>query len=350
MLSLLLPVSILVTIGLVALSSIAPHLFFLQLIWVAVGAGLIAFFFFVDWRLILNYRWVIGGIYLAAVALLVLVYFTAAPVRGVRSWISLGPVNFQPVELAKIGLVLVLASYFSRRHLEIARWKNIFASFIFFVVPAALTAIQPDLGSAAILFGIWFGFLLFSGLPKKRILVFAMLFLVVAALFWFSFLKDYQKDRILGVFYPERDALGANYSVIQSKIAIGSAGFWGKGYGQGMQTQLGFLTEPAGDFIFAAVIEEFGVFGGLAALGAFIALVFKILSTGMNAKRNFERFVVLGVASAFSLQFLFNVGSALGVTPVVGLTFPFLSYGGSSIVTSFFLLSLVGAISRTKHV
>lgn len=349
MLGLILPAGILVATGLLTLYGIAQNLFFLQLTWVAVGVAVAAPFFIVDWRAILSYRWFIGGVYVVAVAMLVFVYFVAEPVRGVRSWLSFGPVNFQPVELAKIALILIFAGYFSRRHLEVARWKSIFISFLFFVVPAGLTAIQPDLGSAVVLFGIWLGFLLFSGLPKKRVITFIFIFLALGVLLWFSFLEDYHKDRIIGVFYPERDALGVNYSVIQSKIAIGSAGFWGKGYGQGTQTQLGFLTEPAGDFIFPAVVEEFGVFGGLAVIGAFLALVFGILSVGIKTKRNFERFVILGTAAVFSLQFFLNVGSSLGFTPVVGLTFPFLSYGGSSIVTSFFLLSLIGAIARSKH-
>jgi rod shape determining protein RodA len=142
--------------------------------------------------------------------------------------------------------------------------------------------------------------------------------------------------------------LGINYSVSQSKIAIGSAGLWGKGYGQGMQTQLGFLSEPSEDFIFAALIEEWGVIGGLVIVAAFLFLIFQILRIGSLADENFEKFVCLGAAMMFGVQFLLNTGSATGLLPVVGVTFPFVSYGGSSMIVDFFMLSIVNSIRKTS--
>ena len=278
--------------------------------------------------------------------LLALAYFTAPVIRETRSWLVFGSFTVQPVELVKIALILLYAQYFSRRHLSVARWKNIFTSFFLFAIPAGLVAILPDLGSALILFGVWFGFLLVSGLPPKRVVPTVLVFIVAGVFLWTSVLKDYQRDRIAGVFFPERDALGINYSVIQSKIAIGSGGFFGKGYDQGPQTQLGFLTEPAGDFILSAIIEEWGLLGGIVVLGSFLWLIFGIIRTGMLANQNFEKFVCLGIVMVFGLQFLLNAGSATGVTPVVGVTFPFVSYGGSSLVVNFFLLPLVYAIRR----
>ncbi len=341
------PLAILISASLITLSSISMHLFIMQLVWVGVGVGLIFLFFFFDWRIILNYRWLIGGFYLVVLILLVAVY-SSPVVRNVRSWVFLGPFSFQPVELAKVALILVYASYFSRRHLSIARWKNILTSFIFFLIPAVLTALQPDFGSALVLFGIWFGFLVLSGLPLKRTLITVLIFALAGVFIWFNVFKDYQRARVRAIFYPERNTLGVNYSVVQSKIAIGSSGFWGKGYGQGSQVQLGFLTEPATDFIFSAFIEEWGVFGGMVVIFSFLALIFQILKVGARKSGNFEKFICLGTATVLGLQFIFNVGSQLGLTPVIGITYPFFSYGGSSLTANFLLLAIVNAISREQ--
>ena len=346
MIAFFLPVGILVAASLIALSSISSQLFLLQLLWVAIGVIIVLAISFFDWRSFLNYRWFTAGLYALVLLLLVLVYFTGPEIRQTRSWLVLGSFNFQPVELAKVALILLYAQYFSRRHLSIARWKNIFASFIFFIIPTGLVALQPDLGSAVILFSIWFGFLIFSGLPPRRVLAALFIFAILGILLWTYGLKDYQRERIIGVFYPERNALGINYSVIQSKIAIGSAGFFGKGYHQGSQTQLGFLTEPGTDFILSALIEEWGILGGLVVLGAFVALIFGILRVGMTTDNNFEKFISMGVAMVFGFQFLLNAGSATGITPVIGVTFPYVSYGGSSMLINFFLIAIINAIRR----
>ncbi len=348
MIALFLPVGVLAAAGLTMLSAISTHLLLLQAVWILLGIGVVVFFYVVDWRLMLTYRWVIGGLYVFVILVLAITYLKAPVIRNTRSWLELGPFNFQPVELAKIVLILVYANYFSRRHLSIARTKHVVTSFLFFLVPAGLTALQPDLGSATILFGVWFSFLVLSGLPWRKVAAALLICIAVGAVMWFFFLRDYQRERIIGVFYPERDSLGINYSVIQSKIAIGSGGFWGKGYGQGTQTQLGFLTEPANDFILAAIVEEWGLVGGIFVVGFFLALVFQILKIGYNAERNFEKYICLGGATMFGLQFVLNAGSTVGLVPVVGVTFPFVSYGGSNIVASFFILSLVNAIRRKQ--
>lgn len=346
MLNLFLPVGVLLGAGLVALSSISLNLFLLQFVWVVIGVAILITLSFFDWRSLLNYRWAMGLLYAVVLILLVLVYLKGPVIREARSWLVFGSFTFQPVELAKLALILLYAQYFSRRHLSIARWKNILTSFLFFAAPAALVMLQPDLGSALVLFSIWFGFLIFSGLPRRRVLIALLAFILVGVFAWTSVLKDYQRERILGVVYPEQNALGTNYSVIQAKIAIGSGGFWGKGYGQGSQTQLGFLPEPGTDFILAALIEEWGVFGGFVVIGAFLALEYAILAVGRVADQNFEKFVCLGTAMVFGLQFILNAGSTVGITPVIGVTFPFVSYGGSSMFINFFLLAFVYAIQR----
>src|SRR5258708_499401 len=233
MLSLFLPVGILILASFLVLSSVAMHYFWLQLAFVGIGIGFIFLFRFVDSRSLMNQRSIVIGFYVLSFLLVLFAFLSGHIVRNTRSWIVIGPFQFEPVELVKVALILVYASYFSRKHFSIARWQNIFTSFFLFVLPAAVVALQPDLGSALVLFSIWFGFLILSGLPRRRIAV-AVLVLALAGFFmWTHVLKPYQRERIMGVFYPEKNALGINYQVIQSKIAIGSAGSVCKGYGQG---------------------------------------------------------------------------------------------------------------------
>ena len=344
--SIIIPLGIILVASEVVLSSISPNFFYKQSMFIIAGLALIFVFRNFDWQNALGHRSFIFGLYALVILFLVLVLFIGPPIRNVRSWLVLGPIGFQPAELAKLSLILLCAEYFSRRHLAIGRWKVILTSFAFFIVPAILTGLQPALGSALVLFGIWFGFLLSSGLPRNRVVLALIAFLIAGFFLWSFGLRGYQRERIVHFFYPEKNLLGANYSVAQSKIAIGSAGFWGKGYGQGSQTQLGFLTEPGNDFILAALIEEWGIAAGFVVTSAFVAFLFGILKTGLLARRNFEKFICVGTAIAFGVQFLLNSGSTLGLVPVVGLQFPFLSYGGSSILTSFFLLAVIGAINK----
>ncbi len=346
MLSLFIPLGVLIASSLTLLSAVSAHFFYFQILWVAAGIGLVVLFLYVDWRSVFNSQWVVWAIYLFALALLLSAYFFGPVIRNTRSWIVLGPFNFQPVELMKVALIFVYANYFSRRHLAVARWQNIATSFGFFVVPAAIAARLPDLGSAVIFFGIWFGFLLLSGLPLRRVLTALIIFALAAGLVWTYVLKDYHRARIVGFFYPQQNVLGINYSTTQSKIAIGSAGLFGKGYGQGTQTQLGFLSEPTEDFIFAAIIEEWGIVGGLVLAAAFFLLILQILRIGALADENFEKFICLGAAMMLGVQFLLNAGSTTGLLPVVGVTFPFVSYGGSSMLADFFLLAVINSIRK----
>ena len=346
MLSLFIPVGIIMAAGLLTLSALSLHLFLSQAIWIVLGALTIVFFFFFDWRTAFNVRWVIWAFYAIALILMLFLFLHGSVIRNARNWIVLGPISIQPVELMKAALIFLYAMYFRRRHLAVARWQNIVTSFFFFIVPAAIAVRLPDLGSALIFFGIWFGFLLILGLPLRRVLTTVLIFAVAGVFVWMFVLRDYHRARIVGFFYPQQNTLGVNYSVTQSRIAIGSAGFWGKGYGQGTQAELGFLSEPTEDFIFAAFIEEWGIFGGLIVLAAFFFLIWRILGVGSLAEENFAKCICLGVAIMFSVQFFLNAGSATGLLPVVGVTFPFLSYGGTSMVVDCFLLAIVNSIRK----
>lgn len=344
--SIFLPLGIVLAASLTILSSISFNFFSKQAIFICIGVLLIFLFRRFGWHVMASHSWFVIGFYGLAVALLILVLVVGPSIRNVRSWLVLGPISIQPAELAKVALILLYADYFSRRHLTVARWKIILGSFAFFLVPAVLVGLQPALGSAAVLFSIWFGFLLTSGLPRRRLALALVVFAAAGAVLWNWGMKDYQRARVVHFFYPERNLLGTNYSVAQSKIAIGSAGWFGKGYGQGSQTQLGFLTEPAHDFVLAAFIEEWGILGGIAVIAAFLALLLRILKIGLASGRNFEKFVCLGSVIAFGTQFFLNAGSALGLVPVVGLPFPFLSYGGSALLTGFALIALISAIEQ----
>lgn len=346
MLALFFPAGMLVGMGLLVLSALSLHSFVFQIVWAALAAGLVLLFMRYDVRSVFNSRWTVWGLYALAFALMLVAYLASPLVRNTHSWIVIGPFTLQPVEFMKVALILLYANYFSRRHLAIARWQNIFTSFFFFVVPAAISVKLPDLGSAIIFFAIWFGLLIFLGLPFKRTLVAVIVILLTAGLTWTYVLKGYHRARILGFLSPQTNALGINYSVTQSKIAIGSGGLFGKGYAQGTQTQLGFLSEPTEDFIFAAVIEEWGLVGGFVVCVAFFLLIFQILRIGMLADENFEKFICMGTAIMFGMQFVLNAGSATGLTPVVGVTFPFLSYGGTSMLVDGFMLAIINSIRK----
>lgn len=346
--SLAIPFFTLVAASLLTLSSVSTAFFGQQVLWVVLALLVIIFTRYIDWRGLLASSLVYVP-YIASLLLLIVVLFGPV-VRNIKGWIVLGPVSFQPVELTKVALILLYARYLSRAHATIARYTTLLTSALLVGIPVALVALQPDLGSAVILIGTWFGCIVASGLPKRRIFAALLVAIMGAALAWQFVLAPYQKDRITGVLHPERDPLGVNYSTNQAKIAVGSAGWFGKGYGQGTQVQLKFLTEPQGDFALAAFTEEWGIVGALVILGAFLALVIGVLRVGMSTHRNVEKFVCLGIALSFTVQAAINAGSTLGLLPVVGVPFPFLSYGGSSFLTSAALIGIVNAIAyRSRH-
>lgn len=327
--------------SLVILASISSDLFTQQIGWAVLSIILIFMFSQIDWRSLVAYRWIIMGIYLSSIALLLVAFFFAPVIRNTREWIVIGPLQFQVSEFAKLALIIFLAYYFSRRHVGIARFGNIFRSFIYFLIPALFVFLQPDMGTVIILFGIWAGFLLVSGLPLKHIGIGFLILAVIVTFAWFTLLKDYQKERIIGLFQPNYDPLGVNYSTIQSKIALGSGGFFGKGFNQGTQVQLGFLPEAGTDYIFSSFMEEWGLIGGLLVIAFFAATIFFIMRIGMNAESNFYKFFCLGAAIMFIVQFAINVGSAVGLLPVIGITFPFFSYGGSSLLINAIIIGII---------
>lgn len=334
--------------GLISLLSSHQDLFWKQCAWIAIGVGAVFFLIMVDLRSFFSNKSLIFGLYYVTIGLLAATYAFAPVIKGNRAWLFIGPFQFQPSELAKAVLILVLAQYFAKNHISIGRWGTIIKSFLISVPFIGLIVIQPDMGSALVLLGIWGSFILISGLPLKRIAIGLLVGIMAAGLVWSFGLKEYQKDRIIGAFNPEKDPLGVNYNVIQSKIAIGSGGMFGKGFGQGTQTQLGFLPESHNDFIFSAIAEEGGFFAIILVVGSYTWMIARILKIGARTDSNIYAFVCLGTASLFFIQFFFNVGSATGIFPVIGVTLPLVSYGGSSILANMLLIGMIQSFKARK--
>lgn len=347
---LLLGVGIILAASLLMLASSSPELFTKQLIFVGIGSVVAAILFFVDLRPLIGAKWAVALIFLGSFLSLIAVHLFGTQVNGSKSWLGIGIFGIQPSELSKFALITILAAFFSRRHIGIKRMAVILGSFAYFAALGILIITEPDLGSALILFGIWFGFLLVAGLPMRYMAFATVLFLTFGGLAWGVALEGYQKDRILAVFNPEADPLGVNYNVIQSKSAIGSAGIFGKGFGQGALVKLGYLPAAQTDFAFSSFTEEWGLVGAIIVLASFGLIIWRIAAIGARAEGNFYKLFCLGSMIFFGLHFFVNVGSALGLIPVIGVVFPFLSSGGSNLIISMALIGVIQNIAANNSV
>jgi len=332
---------VLAVASLVGLAASDMTFFWRQLTWYIIAFPVMIAGSFIDWKWLGNRSWFRHGLYWFSVALLAVSFLQPGTIRGTKSWIVVGNFQFEPVELMKVALILLFAHFFSRRHIAAWQGKNILLSLLYAAIPIGVAFLHPDLGAALIIGALWVCFLLAGGINKKRFAAGVLLIIMMGVMGWFLALKPYQKDRLVSFVFPERDPLGVSYNVIQSKIAIGSAGWLGKGFGRGTQTQLHFLPEAHTDFFFAAFTEEWGILGSFALLLTFLFILFKLASIGSRARDNYSRLVIFGVGCLLSLHFFVNVGSNVGIMPVTGIPFPFLSYGGSSILTIAILISII---------
>src|SRR3989344_1374680 len=232
-----------------------------QAIFLIIGIFLMLGISYVDWRLLRNDPYFLFILWIIWVFALAGLLVLAPEIRGVKGWYKIGGISIDPIEYMKIVLLVLMAKYFSLRHIEMYRIRHILLSGVYFGVPFALVFFQPNLGSAGLLIILWLIILLVSGLKLRHFLVLMALGVFLFSLAWMFMLHDYQKDRIISFLEPELDPLGIGWSQLQSKIAIGNGGIWGNGIGSGTQTQHGFLTEPQTDFIFSAIGEEFGLVG-----------------------------------------------------------------------------------------
>ena len=275
------------------------------------------------------------------ILLLILVDFYGLTGKGAKRWLDIGIFNLQPSELMKIGVIMALARYYQYiKTDEIDRVKNLVIPITLIIIPFILVIKQPDLGTALFILFVAISILWLAGLNLK-IFTFGTLSLLILAPLSISFLKPYQKQRILTFLNPENDPTGAGYHVIQSKIAIGSGGFFGQGYMQGSQSNLSFLPEPHTDFIFTAFAEQFGFFGSLILLTLFLILIFRIDSISKISRSTFGRLLCFGISFNFFVYIAINIGMVTGLLPVVGVPIPIMSYGGTAMLTSMFALGLV---------
>lgn len=351
--ALILSIVLLSVIGLIQISSTTykeQGLFFFkkQLISLALGFALMVFLSLVDYRILRNYSSLLASLYLVGLILLVLVLF-GAQTRGIKGWLKIGKLYFQPVEYIKVLLIFILAKYFSWRHIEMFRARHIFVSGLYVFLPASLVLLQPDLGSFFVLAIIWIGLVIVTGIKLRHLLIVMLIAMILAAAGWFGLLQEYQKQRILTFLNPQRDPLGSSYNIRQSLIAIGSGGFFGKGIGQGSQSQLGFLPEDYSDFIFASFAEEWGLAGVLVLLSLYVFLFYRLFKAACLAKNNFSCLVPAGLALLFLVQIFINIGSVTRILPITGITLPFVSYGGSNLVMNFVGLGILQSIiARSK--
>ncbi len=348
---LLVVISLLLAVGLLALYSVsvagaegATSIFFKQMTFAILGVIIMAFFASFNYHYLKSYS---TTIYFATLFILALVLIWGSVVRGTSGWIGIGSFNIQPVEIAKLALIIFLASFISQKKYQLGETARLAASFILTVIMIFLVMKQPDVGSALILLGIWLGMMLMSGINKKHLFFLILIGAVLVSVSWF-FLADYQKARILNVVSPDVDPRGSGYNVIQSMVSVGSGGTMGKGLGHGSQSQLNFLPEKHTDFIFAVIAEESGLLGSVFVLLLYTVLFYRIKIIAEFAEDNFSYLLASGILIMFSLQIFINIGMNVGIVPVAGIPLPFLSYGGSSLVTSFISLGILMNIYRRR--
>lgn len=316
-----------------------------QLIWAGVSFFVFLFLSFFDFRFLKKTK-VLMVLYLFFLLLLSSLFIFGSTVKGATSWFDLGSFSFQPVDFMKLVIIIILAKYFSRRHVEINNPKHILISALYALVPFLLVFIQPDFGSAIIIFLIWFGMTLVSGISKKHLLVVFGIGAAAFIILWSFVFQPYQKARIETFLNPLADIQGVGYNAYQSTIAVGSGQIIGKGVGYGTQSRLQFLPEYETDFIFAAFSEEWGFVGSLTILILYVLLIWRILRIAMYASTNFEMLFGLGVAIMIIAHTIVNIGMNIGLMPVTGITLPFMSYGGSHLLTLFVALGMLMGMNK----
>ena len=328
--------------GLVTMSSFTSesYFFYRQVTWILLSLAIFFGFSLVDWRFLRRSGILVGG-YLFLVGLLLLLFVIGTVTKGAQSWLSLGGFSLQPADFMKLVLVLMLAKYFSKRHIEIANIRHIIVSGVYAFLPFVAIMLQPDFGSALIIFMIWLGMILVSGVSRKHLAWLGLVAIIFSVGAWMFVLQDYQKARIMTFIHPLADVRGSGYNALQSTIAVGSGQLTGKGVGYGTQSRLKFLPEYQTDFIFAAFAEEGGFFGVLIFFFLFGLIIWRILAIAMKGATNFEILFGLGIAVMFMAHLIVHVGMNIGIMPVTGLPLPFLSYGGSHLLTEFMGLGIL---------
>lgn len=319
-----------------------------QIVWALFSVSVFVVLSCGDFRF-LKRSGVLVTFFIGSCLLLMGLLFAGDFVKGARSWIDLGAFSFQPSDPAKIVLILILAKYFSRRHVEIAHVRHILVSGFYAMVLFVLIFLEPDFGSSLIIFALWLGMVLVSGISKKHL---AIVFCAGVASFFFLWnvvFEEYQKQRIVSFIHPLTDIRGAGYNAYQSTIAVGSGKLFGKGIGFGTQSRLQFLPEHETDFIFAAFAEEWGFAGVVLILLLFGIVLWRMFDAALHGATNFEVLFGAGLAILFMSHLVIHIGMNVGLLPVTGTPLPFLSYGGSHLLTEFTGLGILMGMRRYAH-
>ncbi len=310
----------------------------------AFGIGTVAFVFIAatNYHMLRNYAL---ALYLVGIAALVGVLLFGRTLNGSTGWFVVGGFAFQPVEFMKVALGVALARYFGERARRRFGWRDLATSALYTVPPIALLMLQPDLGGAAILAGMWVVIVLFAGIRPAQILALVFGALMLGVIGWTLMFADYQKDRISAFLNPELDPLVTGYNVTQAKIAIGAGGLWGRGLGEGSQSQLRFLPESQTDFVFAVIAEELGFLGVLVILTALAILLLRMLRIAQVSRDTFGAYIAVVAFALVFVEAAVHIGANLSLIPATGVALPFVSYGGSSLLLSLVVLGLVESVA-----
>jgi len=324
----------------------ATPVYLKQIYWLTAGLGLMFLSLLYHYR---HYEKVAGLLYVTSLLLLVLVMVAGKTVSGSRRWLVLGPLTLQPSELTKVAIILVLSRYFARRpQIAPLTLRDLVVPGGLALVPALLIIRQPDLGSGLLVLAVAGGIILFAGVHWRTLLTLGVAGGLLAPLTW-PFLKDYQKQRLLTFLDPEKDPLGSGYHIIQSKIAVGSGQFWGKGFLSGTQSQLYFLPEQHTDFAFSVFAEEWGFVGSALLLFLYVGLIMYGLLVARSCRDRFGQYLAVGVTGLLFWQVFINLSMVTGLMPVVGIPLPFLSYGGSSLITTLLALGVLMNVRMRRY-
>lgn len=339
----------LIGLGLVLLLSVSSseeirfYSFKRQILFLIISFLVFLLFCYLDWRSWINNSFILS-LYFISLFLLILVLIVGNSTRGVKGWLQIGPLNFQPLEISKVALILILAKFLSTHHKRLWQYPLLFKTAFFTFLPAFLVLLQPDLGGVIVLFLIWFFLVLISGIKLKQVFLLLFLILLGISFCWFFIFKPYQKERILSFLNPEIDPLGSGYNRIQALIAIGSGKLFGKGLGWGSQTQFRFLPLAKTDFIFSALAEELGLLGVSIFLILFLIFISRLLYWSINFNNNFCLLFTLGFTLKIIIETSINVLMNLGLLPIVGIGLPFISLGGSQLLTNFLVLGIISSM------
>ena len=342
------PIFLIYFLGFMAIYSTTQGLYQNHLIYFGIGLIVFLVLQFVDLEFLLKKS---IYLYIFDLVLLILIFIIGHSALGASRWLKIGELSLQPSEFAKITVILLISYILSRNeswNYKFIKIKNRFVQSFLVTFPLLfLVIIQPDLGTTISIFLIFTGLLFISSFDKRFFVAILILIGIFSNPLWNS-LQDYQKERILIFLNPEMDPYGSGYNTIQAEIAVGSGGVWGKGYGKGTQTQLNFLPIFWTDFLVATYAEEWGFIGLLFFMAVYLYLIFQIYITFVETKPDVNKFVSFGILIYFACQFLINFGMNIGLLPVTGIPIPLFSYGGTSLVSSFVLLSILNKISLDK--